>query len=256
MKYTKEILQEAVDNSISYAGVLRHLGLKWAGGTQAHIKKQIIKLCIDTTHFTGQGHSKGSTSLKKLKPEEILTLNRIDRRESAHKLRRALLESGMEYKCNKCGIKDWGGQQLVLEVNHKNNDCLDNRKDNLEFICPNCHSQLLGTNGRKYPVELVKSSCQAHSPKKKICLDCEKLVSNGGSRCKSCAGKLKMSTVCKRPNKDDLEKDIKEIKYFTKVGKKYGVSDNTVRKWCKIYNINLCRSGETENAKVLETFEL
>ncbi len=62
--------------------------------------------------------------------------------------------------------------------------------------------------------------------------------------------------MCKKPNKEDLEKDIKELKYFTRIGKKYGVSDNTVRKWCKTYNINLCRSGETENAKVLETFEL
>ncbi len=165
MKYTKEILQEAVDNSISYAGVLRHLGVKWSGGSQCHIKKRIVEANINTTHFTGQGHGKGKRSLTRLNAEDILVASRRNRREDAYKLRRALIESGVEYKCNKCDIKEWNNKQLVLEVNHKNNDCLDNRKENLEFICPNCHSQLLGTNGRKYPVELVKSAYIVHGVK-------------------------------------------------------------------------------------------
>lgn len=63
-------------------------------------------------------------------------------REKAARLRRAMIESGIEYKCVACGISDvYNGMSLVLEVNHKSGDWLDNRIANLEFRCPNCHSQ-------------------------------------------------------------------------------------------------------------------
>ncbi len=59
MKYTREVLEQAVAESTSYAGVMRYLGLKPAGGTHAHLSRQIKKFGIDTTHFTGSAHTKG-----------------------------------------------------------------------------------------------------------------------------------------------------------------------------------------------------
>lgn len=50
-KYTKERLEEAAQNSTSYAGVLRFFGVKQAGGTQSHIKRMMTKLGVDTSHF-------------------------------------------------------------------------------------------------------------------------------------------------------------------------------------------------------------
>jgi 5-methylcytosine-specific restriction endonuclease McrA len=62
-----------------------------------------------------------------------------------------------DYKCIKCGISDWLGKQLSLEIDHKDgNNCNDSR-ENLEALCPNCHAQTDTWRGRnkKSVVSLV-----------------------------------------------------------------------------------------------------
>jgi hypothetical protein len=44
-------------------------------------------------------------------------------------------------KCNKCGIDSWNDKPIVLELEHKDGDHNNNKRDNLESLCPNCHSQ-------------------------------------------------------------------------------------------------------------------
>lgn len=46
----------------------------------------------------------------------------------------------LEKKCNKCGLSEWLGQEIPLELNHINGKGGDHRRTNLELICPNCHS--------------------------------------------------------------------------------------------------------------------
>jgi predicted RNA-binding Zn-ribbon protein involved in translation (DUF1610 family) len=151
MKYTKEKLEEAVKASISIYGVMRYLGIKLTGGSHCHIKKKIKEFEINTSHFTGQGHNLGRKSNNKKSWQEILIISTTGRRADAYRLRRALIESGVEYKCSKCNNDgNWFGNRLTLEVNHKNHDWLDHRKDNLEFLCPNCHSQDKHSKNRGY----------------------------------------------------------------------------------------------------------
>jgi hypothetical protein len=59
-KYTRELLTEAVENSISIAGVLRYLGIPMAGGTHAHISRKLKRLGIDTSHFKRVARTRGS----------------------------------------------------------------------------------------------------------------------------------------------------------------------------------------------------
>ena len=142
VKYTKELLGPLVANSASYVEVIRKLGKVWAGGTQQNIVRRVKLFGLDTSHFK-PNKSGLKPGCNKKSWEAILVINKTGRRENSGRLRRALIESGIAKKCNKCGLQnEWQNAKLTLEVNHKNGNCLDNRRNNLEFLCPNCHSQI------------------------------------------------------------------------------------------------------------------
>lgn len=54
---------------------------------------------------------------------------------------RGLLIDKLGFKCNCCGISEWNSKPITLEVNHKDGNAANNLLENLEFLCPNCHSQ-------------------------------------------------------------------------------------------------------------------
>lgn len=149
--YTKKLLQDAASQSVSVAGVLRLLGIKQAGGSQSHVKRMLDKYEIDCSHFTGQAHNKGRVDLKRLTSEQILVLSpEGSPKEKTYKLRRALLEVGVEMACVMCGLGvEWNGKPIVLEIDHVNENWLDNRIENLQFLCPNCHSQKTAMSYKK-----------------------------------------------------------------------------------------------------------
>lgn len=147
--YTKEQIEDAVANSVSYMGVLRHLGLRETGGSHSHYKKKILELGIDTSHFTGQSHFKGKISTARKSAKDILVLRTSGGRQRHKLLSRSLMESGVKHECSECGqLPIWRGKKLTLDVDHIDENWLDDRKENLRFLCPNCHSQFsrnLGT---------------------------------------------------------------------------------------------------------------
>lgn len=141
VKYTKEKLEEAVKQSKSVIEVMKILGLKSGGGSHGHITKRIKFFGIDISHFQGKSWTKGRVlENRRLKPEEILVENKKNR-INAHLLRRGLIESGIEYQCSICSIKEWMKTELTLQVDHIDGDWTNNNIDNLRFLCPNCHSQ-------------------------------------------------------------------------------------------------------------------
>jgi hypothetical protein len=52
-------------------------------------------------------------------------------------------------KCNKCGLSEWMNNPITFEYEHKDGNNQNNNRDNVEALCPNCHSQTITWRGRK-----------------------------------------------------------------------------------------------------------
>ena len=71
------------------------------------------------------------------------------RRCTTYHLKNRLLQAGLKQnRCEICGIAEWCGAPLVMALHHVNGDRSDNRLENLQLVCPNCHSQTENFSGR------------------------------------------------------------------------------------------------------------
>lgn len=147
IKYTRELLQEAVLNSESIFDVLRFFGISTrSGGSHSHIKKRIRQCDIDTSHFIGIRKNSGPNHKggpRRKSPKEILIKrDPLSHKEKVKCLRRALIEVGVLHLCGKCGLgSEWNDEPLTLQIDHIDGDTSNNERNNLRFLCPNCHSQ-------------------------------------------------------------------------------------------------------------------
>jgi hypothetical protein len=76
---------------------------------------------------------------------------------SFERLRKRVIYEQNE-SCNKCGINEWLGENITLELDHINGNNKDNSRDNLEALCPNCHSQTKTWRGRNKSSNVNKIS--------------------------------------------------------------------------------------------------
>ena len=136
-----------VREASNYSDCLRALGLGTKGGSSTDVLKDRIKeLECDISHFGKTTTKKPSNNIK-YTLDEILVENSTYKNTSRLKSR-LVREGRLEYKCEKCGISEWLGQPLSLQIDHKNGNNTDNRIENLRFLCPNCHSQTETFSGR------------------------------------------------------------------------------------------------------------
>ncbi|MFE3642776.1 HNH endonuclease signature motif containing protein [Streptomyces sp. NPDC059169] len=140
---SREPLASVVERSKSLAEVLRALDMRNGGGARALVKRSLETHAISTAHFTGQGHRRGTVPSNRKTSSEILRPRPPgSARARTVLLRRALDELEVPLRCLECGIGDtWQGRRLILEIDHINGDRLDNRIENLRYLCPSCHSQ-------------------------------------------------------------------------------------------------------------------
>ena len=145
-KWSKEFLEPLVKESLSVYEVLRRAGMRATAGTSFLVGQRIKEYELDTSHFLGRAvdHGPGRRGgFKKKHWKEILVLRKPPQfKDDVGRVRRAMIESGILHECALCSMgPEWRGEKLVLQVDHRNGNRIDNRKRNVRFLCPNCHSQ-------------------------------------------------------------------------------------------------------------------
>lgn len=147
-KYTDEEFIIAVQTSLSFRQALKKLGLRPTGGNYKIMKSRIRRIGLDTSHMTGKGHLKYKTHnwAKKIPTINILV---EDSDYPTSKLKSRLLKEGLfEHKCYECGIREWRGSPVPIELEHKNGNSRDHRIENLTILCLHCHAMTSTWRGR------------------------------------------------------------------------------------------------------------
>jgi 5-methylcytosine-specific restriction endonuclease McrA len=82
---------------------------------------------------------------RSVQPTKIPTIEILDGRHPYYqtlKLKKRLIKEGIkENKCDICGITEWNGKLISMQLDHINGDSHNHKLENLRMICPNCHSQ-------------------------------------------------------------------------------------------------------------------
>jgi hypothetical protein len=202
-----------------------------SGGGHAILKKYAIEWRISTAHFDPAVGKHRYHVGRRTPLSEILVRGSSFSRGT---LKKRLYDSGLKKReCELCGQTEmWRGQRMSLILDHINGVRDDNRLENLRIVCPNC-AATFGTHcGRN--VHRVRNCRRCGT-------DFEPATNENHYCSMSCAkqgqglGVPRPSTRrVERPSLDQLQSDLRAMS-FCAVGRKYGVSDNAVRKWLVWY---------------------
>ena len=137
---------ELINDSSCILDVLRKLGYSTNGNSWGNkiVKERMEKLELI---FTKKNKNYYNNYSKSLPLEQVLIK---DSEYNRTKLKERLVKEGLkEYKCECCGITEWNNKPISLQLHHINGIHNDNRLSNLQFLCPNCHSQTENFSGTK-----------------------------------------------------------------------------------------------------------
>lgn len=218
--YSDEEFARIVSESCSYKDCTQKLGYNsCSGATMKLVKERIDSLNLSTKHFY-------SITRMKRNEENIFVQNSTANQNT---LRRWYKKGGYtKYECSICGQGPfWNGKELTLILDHINGVNIDDRLENLRWVCPNCNYQLDTTNGKNK---------QHKEHKLNYCIDCGTQISRTAIRCLKCSNKARTSEQVEQISREELKNLIRTTP-FTQIGKQYNVSDNAVRKWCDKYNL-------------------
>ena len=67
----------------------------------------------------------------------------------SNKVRKKLLDEGYkEYRCECCGLSEWLGEPIPLELHHQDGNRFNNTLSNFQLLCPNCHAKTDSYRGK------------------------------------------------------------------------------------------------------------
>ena len=105
-------------------------------------KRHALRLNVFVTNQSRKGlkRDKAEYGSKIIPLEEILEGKHPHYQR--HGLKRKLFEAGLkENKCEVCGIEEWNGNPLQMQLDHIDGNTYNHSIENLRMICPNCHCQ-------------------------------------------------------------------------------------------------------------------
>lgn len=119
----------------------------------AEVKKKIGESVRDTWNKTSaEGKKKKLEALDRARQtvinNNIARIQETPTEELGPNSRKKKVFLEQKEKCNCCGIADWNGKPLTFELEHKDGNKLNNLRNNLEVLCPNCHAQTSTWRGR------------------------------------------------------------------------------------------------------------
>lgn len=217
---------------------MRKLGMRPAGGNHALLRKYVDEIWrIPTDHFDAGASARKTPSVAPRPLNEVLV------RASSYsrgKLKHRLFEEGLkERHCEMCGQDErWRGRWMSLILDHVNGVPDDNRLANLRIVCPNCAATLETHCGRKNRREKPARECnhcgRRFTPKYPSHRYCSHACGCRWDRSRLRGVPCPRLRKVERPPYEQLLTEIEATSYLA-VGRKYGVSDNAVRKWVRFY---------------------
>jgi transposase-like protein len=197
---------------------------------------RILKIKQDTLNkylkkydleYNGNQNRKGKPHLEARKDYKEYTEN--GKYIYSSRLRQILIEQEVkEKKCENCGLDSWMEKPIPLELHHIDENRFNNKLDNLKILCSNCHMQEHNySNVTKLHSQKTKKSEPNNIKEMKTC-QCGSEINIRSTMCEKCWS-IKNRKV-ERPPFNQLLNEVTEMGY-SGTGRKYGVSDNTIRKW-------------------------
>lgn len=148
--WTDEELRAAVAESKTVREALKRLNVQGRGDNYKTFHKYVRRLGLDTSHFVGSAHLRGQARPNPASRRELdaILVENSEYENTKHLSRRLVREGVLERRCYECGLTEWRGRPMPLELDHVNGDRRDNRRENLRFLCPNCHALTPTFRGR------------------------------------------------------------------------------------------------------------
>lgn len=141
-QFTDEQIANFVKECTSFVQLQKKMGYTGTSGSATQtLEKVLIEKGIDYSHFKGHAWNKKEDK----KPVKHRDLNRPLSQQTV----KNLFIQNHEYKCECCGISEWNGKPITLQLHHKDGNHNNNEEENLSLLCPNCHSQTESFCGKK-----------------------------------------------------------------------------------------------------------